>query len=185
MKTIFIRLSDYNQWLIDTRQSKAKVNVYREFMKKNANLFKYAYKKEKIDIDFSEAMRRIEAMKDVRVKEKALQLLTTGARWDESTTLDKDGFVIGKGKKRRKLLNSSHVDFKLSYSSFGKILKQETGLKPHSLRKLLATELANNGLSPADIKQIFGWECISTADSYFQSKRDDELASKIDKIIRK
>ncbi len=183
LKTLFIRLSDFNQWLVD--QNLVKKNEYRAFMKSHERLFKHVYEKEKLSIDYHEAKKRIYAISDLRIREKAEQLLRSGARWSESKSLDSDGMVTGKGGKKRKLFNVEPIDFKLSYSTFIQRLKSETGLKPHSLRKLLATELSNQGFSDADLMQVFGWSSMQTAASYTQSKREEVLATKLAAITSK
>ncbi len=175
IKTTFIRLSDFTQWMIDNDHSPAIKNQFRIFLKTNKKLFKGAYEKEVLDVSFQEARQRIEAIKDQGLKAKALQLLLSGSRWTESSTLDNNGIVQGKGRKRRRLFNVDRVEFEGSYKTFLSKLKRETGLKPHSLRKLFATNLVDNGITEADLLKVMGWSSFATASSYLQSKKEDEI----------
>lgn len=183
IKTIFIRLADFQQWLIDTNNTLNPKNDFKIFMKTNRKLFKNVYEKEVLSVDFQEAKRRVEAIKDEGFKAKVLQLLLSGSRWTESSTLDNNGIVQGKGRKRRKLFNVNRVEFKGSYRQFLRKLKRETGLKPHSLRKLFATHLVENGIKEADLMTIMGWSTIATASSYVQAKREEELGAKLKLLV--
>jgi site-specific recombinase XerD len=182
LKTTFIRLSDFMQWQIDEAIIQGP-NTYKTFMKKNAKLFKGVYEKEKIEIGFKEAVQRIKGIADTEVREKAIQLLSTGMRWTESFTLDDLGMVTGKGNKRRRVFNKQAVEFIQSKSSFARKLFRATGLKPHGLRKLFANEMVKRGFSSADLMQVMGWSDISTATSYLQAKKDDELAEKLKLLV--
>lgn len=186
IKTIFTRLSDFRRWQIDSGTIKTRQNDYREFIVQNANLFKNAYEKEQLTITYSEALKKVRAIKDEAVREKAMQLLATGMRWTESFTLDSRGTVLGKGNKRRKIFNASmEINWKKSYTHFRETLKRETGLKPHSLRKLFATRLAQEGLREADLMSVMGWSNIQTAASYLQPIREKELQETISQIVNK
>jgi site-specific recombinase XerD len=172
-KTIFTRIGEFVDWMIEHGHMEGP-NSFKLFVKNNRKVFKNAYQKEQLDVTFAEAKERIEAIKDVELREKALQLLLTGARWSESFTL-KDGQVVGKGRKIRRLFNATEASWAKSYRTFLQRLKEETGLKPHSLRKLFATNLVEQGASEADLLKIMGWSSIITASSYLQSKKDSEL----------
>jgi len=174
IKTVFIRLSHFEQWAAD-QGLLGFAPRFGAFMRTNRNLFKSVYHKEELDVSFTEAKRLILGIKDELLKAKALQLLCTGARWSESFTLDAQGYVVGKGRKRRKLFNATQVNWPYTYQHFITRLKDETGLKPHSLRKLFATNLVDQGVKEADLLKIMGWSSIVTASSYLQSKKEGEL----------
>lgn len=176
IKTTFMRLSAFEKFAHGTTK-------YRDFMKTHRNLFKHAYEKEKIEIGFEEAVQRIKGIKDPVVRAKAVQLIQSGSRWSESFTLDTNGVVTGKGRKRRKLYNVSPVEFPYSYATFLRKLKKATGLKPHSLRKLFATRALALGLSIQELMEVMGWESMETAASYLQSRKEDELASQLGKMV--
>lgn len=181
IKTIFIRLSDFQQWLLANGQTSDL--SFRNFLKTNKKLFKGAYTKEVIGVTYEEARRRVQGIKDEALRLKAEQLLLSGARWEESSTLDHNQRVLGKGRKARRLFNVNRVEWQGSYKKFLRELKRETGLKPHSLRKLFATHLVNNGVKEADLMKIMGWSSMASASSYLQSKRDDELQELLGRLI--
>lgn len=176
IKTCFIRLANFERFSSGT-------STYADFIKTNGRLFKHVYEKEKIKIDFEEAKKRVLAIKDPAIKAKAIQLLSSGSRWTESFTLDSDGMVTGKGRKRRKLHNVAPMAFPYSYSTFLRQLYKETGLKPHSLRKLFATQAVELGFTMADLMEVMGWSTAETANSYLQAKREDELARRLQKLV--
>jgi integrase len=176
IKTTFIRIASFEKWL--NGQS-----AYQDFIDKNRKLFRNAYEKEKLEVTFEEALERIKKIDDKELREKALQLIGSGARWKESTTLDGSGFVIAKGGRRRKLLNADSVRFEKSYSHFLRRLKDETGLKPHSLRKLFATKLVDSGFTIQDLMMVMGWSSLQTAMSYLQTKKESELEKRIEKLV--
>lgn len=181
VKTIFKRISSFYQWQIE--EGLVTENPYKAFMKKNALLFKGVYEKEKIEIGFQEAWARIEQIKDPDLKAKAIQLISTGMRWTESSTLDDLGMVTGKGRKRRRIFNSKSISYTSSYSTFLRKLYRATGLKPHSLRKLFATEMVNKGFTLPDLLKVMGWSSTTTAESYLQSRQEDELEIKLRKMV--
>lgn len=182
IKTIFIRLGEFQEWLISNGQAHG-TNQFKQFIKTNRKLFANAYEKEKLDVTFEEALERIKKIDEQELREKALQLISSGARWKESTTLDGSGFVKSKGGRTRKLLNGKSVRYGKSYSHFLRQLKKATGLKPHSLRKLFATHLLNNGMPIHDVKEIMGHASIETTAIYAQAKKDSELQERIEKLV--
>lgn len=176
IKTIFIRLASFEEFAYQT-------NKYRTFLKTHRNLFKHVYQREKIDISFEEAKKRILAIKDEEVRNKALQLLATGMRWSESFTLDAQNMVTGKGNKRRRIYNSTSAQFIRSYATFWRTLKRETGLKPHTLRKLYVTHLLRNGLPIHEVKDIVGHSSIETTALYAQAPKEEALSDKLRKMV--
>ena len=57
------------------------------------------------------------------------------------------------------------------------------GLKPHSLRKLLATKLSRSNMTYTDICAIFGWSSLATAQKYLQPLKEDQLKQKMKEIL--
>lgn len=175
IKTLFIRLSDFYAWL-----APSDANPYRGFMEENRRLFKHVYQKERINVTFEQAFSLCSSIKEKKIRIKALQLLTTGMRYNESCRLNLEtGITIGKGNKPRRIYLAEQLKQEvtgLSYSTFARRLKEETGLKPHTLRKLAATEILNRGASLQDLMELMGWSNISTASSYLQPSQEDKLA---------
>ena len=171
VNTLFVRLAHFYQWLIDNNHRSGE-NVFMTWKKKNARLFRYSYQREKLEVSFSDASRRVEQIEDVECKLAARVLLNTGLRISELSEVSGD-YVVGKGGKRRKIFFTGRipkVNKKRLYRSLKKV-----GLKPHSLRKLFATRVAKKGARPEDLCEIMGWSSINTAFWYLQPKRDDEL----------
>lgn len=174
IKTAFIRFSSFYDWLC--LQGHAQSNPFSSYMKVNANLFKHAYKKERVSLTFKEAADLIAQIEDVATREKAKRLLVAGLRYAESFT-EKNGEVVGKGGKVRKVFNEGvgSVAYEKSYSTLRRALAK-VGLKPHTLRKLFATQMIENGAQEADLLEVLGWSSIQTAAIYLQPKRDEQLA---------
>lgn len=169
IKTTFIRVAALEAWL-------GKETKYKEFMKKHANRFKHAYKKEELGIDYDEASKRINDL-PASTRSLARSLLTTGLRISEANT-NAAGSITGKGGKIRRIYGT--LEGVLPQSTFRRHLRG-VGLKPHTLRKLCATRLAETGATPADLCKIFGWSSIATAYQYLQAKDDDKLAALMEK----
>lgn len=163
IKTTFIRVCDLEKWI-------GKSNKFRIFMEKHERRFKHLYEKEECGVSYFEACKRIEALPDPS-RSMAFALLTTGCRISEAYTF-RDGRVTGKGGKVRKVYGT--IKETEAKSTFTRKLKA-VGLKPHTLRKLCATRLAEKGASPADLCKIFGWSSISTAYQYLQAKEDSKI----------
>lgn len=170
--TIWTRVVSFYDFLLESEYVTG-INPYRKWRNQNAKQFKNVYTKETPKISYNEAKQKILKIQDQETREKALQLLNAGLRWGESFTLQ-DGRVIGKGNKARKVF-AEEVKYGKSYSYFLKQLRQ-VGLKPHTLRKIRATDLARKGLKEADLCAIFGWNSFQTASSYIAPLNDDELA---------
>lgn len=169
IKTTFIRLADMEDWCVRTSLVSTP-SGFREFYRRHKNRFKHAYLKEEVAISYAEAVQRIELLSEP-YRTASLELLRTGLRVSEPKTF-KDGQVIGKGGKPRKVFGE--ITVKVPPSTLWLKLKG-VGLKPHMLRKLCATNLGANGAGPADLCKVFGWSSIGTAYQYLQSKDDSRL----------
>jgi integrase len=183
IKTTFVRLGEFYQWMIENDKIPPAKNKWKMFLDSHANLFKHAYQSERITINFNEAKMRILTIEDMGCRYASLQLLEGGLRYCELRTYNGES-VIGKGSKprdvylREELRNFRYKD---SYTKLYKRLKA-VGLKPHTLRKLCATELSNQiGVSDIDICEIFGWESIETSKKYRQPKRKELLRDLLSK----
>lgn len=156
-------------------------NPYSRFRQRNARSFKYTYTRRPAAFTFGDAKARCERITDPSVRKKALELLQTGMRWTESTTL-KNGVVVGKGGKVREILSMPHIEgpkYEGSYSTFVRHLKN-VGLKPHDLRKVFADNLVKKaGFHEFDLCETMGWESLETARSYVSSTHRDRRRSKI------
>lgn len=165
IKTTFIRICAMEKW-------SQKGTRFCDWMKKHENRFKHSYQKEEVDISYDEALTRINSL-DIQSRGFATSLLITGLRISEAYSVA-DGRVVGKGGKSRKVYG--RIEGVMPKSSFASKLR-EVGLKPHTLRKLCATRLAENGATPADLCKIFGWASIGTAYQYLQAKEEDKIAA--------
>lgn len=176
IKTTFIEIGNFYGWLMKKGHVQVGPNPFREFMKEHTRLFKNAYEPERIEFDFEEAKKRIDQIGRREIREKARQLLFSGMRWTESFTL-KSGAVKGKGGKYAPVFcpeGLQDIELSVGYHTFRRELAK-VGLKPHTLRKMVATKLAREGASAADIKRYMRWSSINTANSYIQAVTDDKL----------
>lgn len=168
IKTLFIRLASMENWAY--RKGLLKTQPFKEFMIKFRQRFKHVYQREEVSLTYDEAISRINQLEDP-YRTLAFQILKTGIRVSERNKI-KDGQVTGKGSKVRPVYGEITVS--VPYTTFYTKLKQ-VGLKPHMLRKLRATYLAEKGAGPADLCHIFGWSNISTAYVYLQPKKPDHI----------
>jgi integrase len=164
LKTMFIRSGHFEQWL-------GKTNEFKKWMRLHTNLFKHAYKSEELGITYDEAKERISTIRDKKVRDDCLALLSSGLRIAEITQIS-GSEVYGKGRKTRPYFGN-HV-FQSSSNQIRTALKR-IGLKPHSLRKLFATRLVEKGMKPQDLCKVMGWGSIQTAYRYLQPKSDSSL----------
>ncbi len=163
IKTTFIRVCALESW--------AKLEPrFAQFMEKHGRRFKFVYEKEQVQVTYEEAEKRIMGLEG-RSREHALGLLRSGVRLTESYNV-RDGQVKGKGGKTRKIYGK--IKETEAKSTFTRKLKA-VGLKPHTLRKLCATRLAEKGATPADLCKIFGWSSIETAYQYLMPGEDARL----------
>lgn len=168
IKTTFVRLVDLERW--------AKLEPrFARYMEKHERRFKHLYQKEEVEISYEDAQRRIMELEG-KSRQHALGLLQCGVRLTESYNVT-DGRVVGKGGKVRKVYGT--IKETEAKSTFARKLKA-VGLKPHTLRKLCATRLAEKGATPADLCKIFGWSSIETAYQYLQSKEESKLAALVE-----
>jgi integrase len=185
VKTTFIRLGEFYEFLL-TVGNRNGLNPFKLFMREHAQLFKNAYEKERLSVDYEEAKAKIAQIENLSSRAKALELLASGARYAESLT-QIEGYITGKGGKRRRMFlpeGVSAADFRRSYSAFRRDL-QRVGLKPHTLRKLAATRFVEMGAREADLMQLMGWSSIVTASSYLQSKKDEQLSVLVNQAFTK
>jgi site-specific recombinase XerD len=158
-------------------------NPFKDFMATSKNVFRNAYKPERLKIDFDEAHRRILTIEDENIKYFCLALLQSGLRIHEAYKVDHStSSVIGKGDKQRFVIfNYNRPNPPSEYA----VRKQLTalGLKPHSLRKLLSTKLARGGFSREDLMEIMGWSSSQTADKYNQPLFEEQLREKLQKVL--
>ncbi len=165
IKTTFIRVTDMEKWAgIEPR--------FSAYMEKHERRFRYLYEKEEVKVTYLDARERLKTLPDSS-RGMAEALLATGCRISEAYTCN-DGRVTGKGGKTRKVYGK--IKETAPRSTFARHLKA-IGLKPHTLRKLCATRLAEKGASPADLCKVFGWSDISTAYQYLQAKDESKLES--------
>jgi integrase len=149
-------------------------------MKKHANKFKHAYQKKELEVTFEDAARKIESLGGP-AKRFAQDLLRTGLRISEIDSVVADR-VVGKGGKVRKIFGEVGKPT-CSKSELRRALSK-IGLRPHDLRKLFATKLAESGASPADLCKVMGWSDIKTSFVYLQSRDDERMSSFIQESLR-
>lgn len=158
-------------------------NPYREFKAKNLRQFKNYYDRKVLGLTFQDALDRINMIEDREVRAKAIDLLHTGLRYEESQG-EHCGEVIGKGGKKRKVFRPSHlqpVKFSRDYTTFLRHLKT-VGLTAHMLRKLAATRLSRLGMKEQDLCKVFGWSNFSTARYYLQPMDDAKVQDLMEKL---
>lgn len=173
VKQYLIIMGGYNEWLKGNNQ-------FGSFVKQNARLFKSAYKKRKVTLSYPEAVKAINSIQDNAVRGTCLFILHSGLRISEVYKCS--GSVVGKGNKRRQV----YVDTPKTLGSPSKVRRAlaRVGLKPHDLRKLCATRLAEKGADPATLCEVFGWSNISTAYNYLQPKKEDEIRELLNADLR-
>lgn len=158
-------------------------NPMYDLLVKSPQLFRNAYKPERLKLDFDEALTRIKTIEDEATREMCLALLKSGLRIHEAYKVNYvTASVIGKGDKERftAFTFPAHLEMPSEYRVRTELKK--LGLKPHSLRKLLATKLSRSDLRHADIMKIMGWSSIETASKYFQSLNEEQLKQKMKEI---
>lgn len=160
-------------------------NPFKDLLIRHPHLFRNAYKPERLKLDFDEARKRIETIPNETIKLFCLALLTSGLRIHEAYLVNTEtASVVGKGGKERftSFLFPAHLTMPSEYQVRTALAK--IGLKPHSLRKLLATKLSRSDLRHADIMTIMGWSSIETAQKYFQPLNEEELKRKMKEITK-
>lgn len=187
IKTTLSRLSLFFDWLVDNDKIPAAKNPWKAFLNTNALLFKYAYQIERLTVTFDEAKALIGTMPDYAHRMASLQLLEGGLRYCELRTFDGKQ-VIGKGSKPRMVfLRPELALFRYtgSYSALY-IRLVAVGLKPHTLRKLCATEFSRNPkVKDQDTCKVFGWSSIETSLKYRQPHQDKQLGEMLQEVVNK
>ncbi len=179
IKTTFVRLGQFLQWMIDDDKILPMKNHWKVFIKTNALLFKHAYQSERLNVTYEQAKELVDSITEDQYRQAAQQLLEGGLRYCELRTFDGEA-VIGKGSKPRSVfLRDALKGFRYrgSYSPLYTRLKA-LGLKPHTLRKLCATRFSTKvGVSDVDVCEVFGWESIETSKKYRQPQRREVLSA--------
>lgn len=181
LKTLFIRAGELVEYVYPNLP-----NEFKMFLKRNARIFKNAYKPERLGVDYKQASQLVSYITDPTAKKLATIILKTGLRSAEALSYDGSGAVIGKGSKERAVLSEDCLTKEereqLTYSKFHKALAK-VGLKPHTLRKLVASQLANGGAKEADLLAIMGWSNIQTAKFYLQPKETRALKALLERSL--
>lgn len=156
-------------------------NPFEDFLTKNNHIFRHAYKVERLKFDFDEARRRINTLEDANIREFCLAILHSGLRISEAYKVNHDTqSVIGKGGKQRFVMFDYKGDQPPPGQARVRTALASIELKPHSLRKLLATKLSrDSSLTHIDIMTIMGWSSIETAQKYMQPLAEQELKQKV------
>lgn len=171
IKTVFIRLAHYHEWLRKQGLEEGP-NQFQEYLKIHANKFKHVYSRKEVNIDYNTALQRIRSLSAQDTRAHAEFLLKSGLRISESYQV-KDGYVVGKGSKPRKVFADppkTLVPKKRLREALTSI-----GLKPHDLRKLCATNLVRQGADAATLCHVMGWSKITTAYNYLQPFDDSKI----------
>ncbi len=184
IKTTFVRLGQFFDWLIEADKMPPAKNPWKAFLKTNAMIFKHCYQIERVKVTFDEANVLIQSV-EMPYRLAALQLLEGGLRYCELRTFDGDK-VIGKGSKPRKVFLRDELKafrYTGSYSALFVRLRA-VGLKPHTLRKLCATEISRDPRAKdQDICKLFGWSSIETSIKYRQPLNDERLGEMIQSVV--
>jgi integrase len=170
IKKGFMRMSQFQAEMFPTEP-----NVYASFLKQNRRLFLNSYQRVAVATTFAEAKERIGTIKDEKLRLHCLAILHSGLRIAEANAV-KDGYVVGKGNKRRRVYNTDGLDTSIHRDRVARALKR-LGLKPHDLRKLFATELAQKGMDAPTLCAIMGWSNIETAYLYLQPLQESAIAA--------
>jgi len=181
IKTTFTRLSKYCDWLIE--QGLKSTNPYKEYMKRNCQVFRYSYKRKVLQYSYQDTLVLIDTIKDNDTKAHAMFLLKSGLRISESYKTYMIGdhvYVDGKGDKRRRIYHSPPIKL-VNKSRLRRALKY-VELTPHDLRKLFATKLVESGMNLHDTCKVMGWSNIQTAMNYLQTSNEDELRNFIKEL---
>lgn len=181
--TTWTRVTKFWDWLIKEGHRDGE-NLYRSFRHKHARLFKNAYVKRPASITVEEAKRRIALISDEATRKKATDTLRNGLRFSDQID-HQHGEIRGKGGKVRELLGpiAPGEDFCGSYQTFYRHLKH-VGLKPHELRKIFASALAQDDMNVFDLCRVLGWEKTQTALSYVTMSSKQELKNFVRKSLK-
>lgn len=159
-------------------------NPMQDIITRSPQLFRNAYKAERLKLDYDEAKNRILTIANEDVREFCMQLLKTGLRIHEAYIVNQStSSVIGKGDKERFTTFEWPANKEMPSEATVRRALAKIGLKPHSLRKLLATKLSReSSFSAQDIMTIMGWSSIETASKYYQPLKEETLKQKMKEI---
>lgn len=173
-RTTWIRVVNFYDWMIQEGYIKDQ-NIFRAWQNEHRRLFKHVYERHQPTVTFSQARDLIQTINNNKYRDAALFLLDTGLRISEITAI-RGSKVKGKGGKVRTIFKRAPEGIEgISIQMLRKELRK-IGLKPHDLRKILATHLYESGLSQRDLMAVFGWETFETASAYIAAKKEDDLA---------
>ena len=187
IKSLVSRGASLFDWAIKHQiQGFGPINTFADLLLSSPQLFRNAYKPERLKITFDEAMEKIKSIPQENIREACLSLIRSGLRIHEIYKVNNDTkSVIGKGDKQRFTVWAFPAHLELPSENQIRYALKKVGLKPHSLRKLLATKLARNSdFSNADIMAVFGWSSIETAAKYLQPETEAKLRNKIEEALR-
>jgi site-specific recombinase XerD len=168
--TTWTRVTDFWQFLVDSKLVEGSTNEYSEFRRKNKRQFKNAYEQKTCELTFDETLQLVQSIARPESRAKALQLLNGGLRYTESLSVV-DGSVIGKGSKVREVYVDNCDGFTVSYRTFLRDLRA-VGLKPHDLRKVFLTALVRDGANEFELMEAAGWSSMAPARSYINVNKD-------------
>jgi integrase len=176
--TTWTRVVNFWDYLIE--QGVVSGNPYKVFKSKNAKQFKNVYERETPEESFEEILRKVDSIEADDVRAEARLLLLTGLRASEPGSLTRNGEVHGKGGKRRRVYAPDDYTPSRARPSYQRLLRglRGVGLRPHTLRKVFATELVRRGANPFELMEAMGWSCIATATSYVNPNQQS-LAEKV------
>ncbi len=179
IKTIFIRAGGLVEFGVASGYLPPQINSFQQFLHENARLFRHAYVPKKPSCTFEEARAKINTLEPA-MQQQALALLASGLRISEAVTVRTDGTVLGKGGRRRQVINAPSCSFQID-----KLRKALTsiGLTPHMLRKLAATKAVELGAREADLLAIFGWSSAQTASYYVQATNVDKVSAALKGLV--
>lgn len=172
--TIWTRIVAFYDWGIKRGHLQAP-NPYSAFREDNPRCFQNFYERRPPGMTFADAKARIMTLSDPEIRNKCLQLLTSGMRWSESGTLTPEGYVLGKGGKTRRVYPMVGLGPMVSVSAYRKVLRtlKTIGIKgPHRLRGIFLTELVRRKIDTFDLKEVAGWSSLQTAESYIAANHE-------------
>lgn len=177
IKTTMQRVAEYKAFTGDSS--------FKTFIKDHARLFRNSYTKVKVPMTFEVAAHKLAGLQNEVIRNIASLMLQTGMRVHEALKYDGSGRVVGKGGKLRPVYTSraySNPGRSCTYQHVYRAL-QNVGLKPHDLRKLAATRLAESGFKEADLMEVMGWNSIQTASSYLQPTSEALLKERVQGVL--
>lgn len=172
--TIWTRIVAFYDWGIKRGHMQAP-NPYSAFREDNPRCFQNFYERKPPGIAFADAKARIMTLSDPEIRNKCLQLLTSGMRWTESGTLTPEGYVIGKGGKLRRVYPMTGLGPMVPTTKYRKVLRalKKIDIKgPHRLRGIFLTELVRRKIDTFDLKEVAGWSSLQTAESYIAANHE-------------